>query len=216
MEAKTDFKALSNKAKVEYIWDYYRWHIIGVIFALAFIIYTVHHYVTYREPFLNVIMINCNNSYDTTTEGFDEFQAAYGYDTEEYPVALAAGLYFPEGENAMAMSYTDIQALAAYIASGEEDLFFGTGDVYLNYCEQGVLIDLSTILAPELLAKYEDCLIYSTADGEVDPYPCAIELKDNAWIKKYNYYDTCYFGVFYQPHNLEGAIEFAEFLLSYE
>ena len=33
MEKKTDFKALSNKAKVQYIWDYYKLHILfgGVI-----------------------------------------------------------------------------------------------------------------------------------------------------------------------------------------
>ena len=28
MEKKTDFKALSNKAKVQYIWDYYKLHIL--------------------------------------------------------------------------------------------------------------------------------------------------------------------------------------------
>ena len=27
MEKKTDFKALSSKAKVQYIWDYYKLHI---------------------------------------------------------------------------------------------------------------------------------------------------------------------------------------------
>ena len=28
MEKKTDFKALSNNAKVQYIWDYYKLHIL--------------------------------------------------------------------------------------------------------------------------------------------------------------------------------------------
>lgn len=37
MEKKTDFKALSNKAKVQYIWDYYKLHILfgGVIAAIV-------------------------------------------------------------------------------------------------------------------------------------------------------------------------------------
>lgn len=29
MEKKAAFKDLSRKAKVQYIWDYYRWHIVA-------------------------------------------------------------------------------------------------------------------------------------------------------------------------------------------
>ena len=37
MEKKTAFKDLSRKAKVQYIWDYYRWHIIAAICLVAFV-----------------------------------------------------------------------------------------------------------------------------------------------------------------------------------
>ena len=58
MEKKTDFKALSNKAKVQYIWDYYKLHILfgGVIAAI--VIGLGYHFITYRKPVLSVIMIN--------------------------------------------------------------------------------------------------------------------------------------------------------------
>lgn len=50
MEKKTDFKALSNKAKVQYIWDYYKLHILfgGVIAAI--VIGLGYHFITYRKP----------------------------------------------------------------------------------------------------------------------------------------------------------------------
>ena len=58
MEKKTDFKALSNKAKVQYIWDYYKLHILfgGVIATI--VIGLGYHFITYRKPVLSVIMIN--------------------------------------------------------------------------------------------------------------------------------------------------------------
>ena len=54
-----------------------------------------------------------------------------------------------------------------------------------------------------------------TEDGAVASYPCAIELTDNAWLHKYNYYDSCYFGILYQNQNLDAALQFADFLLNY-
>ena len=216
MEAKTDFKSLSTKAKIEYIWDYYKWHILITIIAVLLIGNMVYNRVTYRAPLLSVIMINSNEAYNTSTSGFDEFEKAKGYDSEEYPISLSAGFVFSEDENSAAMSYNEYQALAAMIAAGDQDLFFGTGDVYLSHANEGALADLSTILSPELLEKYEDHLLYSTAGGECDPYPCAIELTDNEWLRKYNYYNSCYFGIFYRNQNPEACKEFAEFLLTYE
>lgn len=213
MEKKTDFKALSSKAKVQYIWDYYKWPILAVIVAVIFVIYLIYHYVTYRDPLLNVIMINCNDSISADDSGFDEFLTKYGYDPDDFPVSLSSSLQFSDGE--YSLSYNDSQALTLMIAAGGQDLFFGTGDVYLDYADQGALIDLSTVLSEDLLERYKDSLIYSTDDGQVDAYPCAIELTDNAWVKKYNYYDTCYFGIFYQNENLDAAVQFAEFLLNY-
>lgn len=214
MEKKTDFKALSNKAKAQYIWDYYKWPIVLTVAIVSFVVYMIYHYVTYREPFLNVIMINCNDSISATADGFDEFLTEYGYDPKESPVSLSSSLHFSEGE--YSMSYNDYQVLTMMIAAGDQDLFFGTGNVFTDYAEQGALIDLSTVLPAELLEQYQDSVLYSTDGGEADSYPCAIEITDNAWLKKNNYYDTCYFGIFYQNHNLEASVQFAEFLLGYD
>lgn len=214
MEKKTDFKALSNKTKAQYVWDYYKWPIVITVAIVSFVIYMIYHYATYREPFLNVIMINCNDSISANADGFDEFLTEYGYDPKESPVFLSSSLHFSEGE--YSMSYNDYQVLTMMIAAGDQDLFFGTGDVFTDYAEQGALIDLSTVLPAELLEQYKDSLLYSTDGGEVASYPCAIELTDNTWLKKNNYYDTCYFGIFYQNHNLEASVQFAEFLLGYD
>lgn len=215
MEKKPDFKAMSTKAKIGYVWDYYRWHILGTLAAVSFAGALIHHYVTYREPLLSVIMLNNLNSYNADASGFLEFQEAYGYDPEESPVSLAS-FYLPEDSDAASASYIDYQSLTTMIAAGGEDLFFGSGETYLTYCEQGALLDLSSLLPPELLEEYEAQLLYSTSGGETDPYPCAIELSGNTWLSKNGYYDTCYFGILCRSEKTDVCRQFAEFLLTHE
>lgn len=173
MEKKADFHSLSRKAKVQYVWDYYKWPIAAAIAALCFVIYLIYHYATYRDPLLNVIMMNCNDSITADSKGFDEFLEACGYDPKEDSVSLTSSLQFSDGE--YSTSYNDTQVLTLMLAAGGQDLFFGTGDEYLDYADQGALMDLSTVLSDELLDRYQDHLIYTTEDGAVASYPCAIE-----------------------------------------
>lgn len=211
MEKKPDFKAMSARTKVEYVWDYYKWHIIGAVTAAAALFSTVRHFVTYQEPALSVIMIN-SSSMDTDGDGFDEFLEAYGHNPEEEWIALSTNIFF--SEDSAAESVTSIQLLAAMVAAGDQDLFFGAGDIYLDYADQGALTDLSEVLPSDILEQYKSSLIYTTEDGSTEAYPCAIELTQNAWLSENHYYDTCYFGIFYNAPHMETAREFAEFLLT--
>lgn len=213
MEKKPDFKAMSTKTKAGYIWDYYKWPIILTILGICIVISFIYNRITYREPVLNVLMINCNDMVANDDSGFDEFLTAYGYDPAESPASLNASLYFPEDD--YSQSYNEFQVLSTLIAAGGEDVFFGRGEIYLNYVEQGAFQDLSELLSPELLARYEDQLLYAD-DEDGNSYPCAVTLTDNEWLRKNNYYDSCYFGILYRGSNPETAVQFAEFLLSYE
>ena len=124
MEKKADFHSLSRKAKVQYVWDYYKWPIAAAIAALCFVIYLIYHYATSRDPLLNVIMMNCNDSITADSKGFDEFLEACGYDPKEDSVSLTSSLQFSDGE--YSTSYNDTQVLTLMLAAGGQDLFFGT------------------------------------------------------------------------------------------
>lgn len=213
MEKKTDFRSLSNKAKVGYIWDYYRWPIVITIAIAAFVISLAYHYISYKEPLLNVIMFNTLNSYNSTDEGFNEFLEEYGYDPVEQPVSLSSNLIIQD-DNPSA-SYQDYQALTMMVAAGGQDLFFGTGNTFMSYASQGAFIDLRTVLSEETLDAYKDQLIYITDEGSTEPYPCAVNLKNNEWLSKNGYYNECYFGIFFNSEHLDTDKQFAEFLLNY-
>ena len=212
MEKKPDFKAMSTKTKVGYIWDYYRWPILLTIIGVGVLISIIYNRITYREPVLNVLMINCNNLFSNDDSGFHEFLTGYGYDPEESPVSLNASMYFPEDD--YSQSVNELQVLSTLIAAGGQDIFFGRGAIFLNYAEQGAFQDLSTLIPADLLARYEDGLLYAV-DEDGTSYPCAVTITDNEWLTKNNYYDSCYFGILYRGSNPETAVQFAEFLLYY-
>lgn len=212
MEKKTDFKTLPAKSKMQYIWDYYRWHIIGGICIAAFVISLVVHYATYKDPILEVLMVNCNDSLNGDESSFDDFLEEYGYDKNKSPVSLYSSLKIVEGDS---LSYQDQQALMLVMAGGQQDVFFANEDVFMGYADQGMFVDLSTYLPKDLLEKYKDSLIYSTNDGTVDAYPCAVELKDNQWVQENEYYESCYYGVFLTANESEPVKQFTEYLLNY-
>jgi ABC-type glycerol-3-phosphate transport system substrate-binding protein len=212
MEKKTDFKALPPKSKAQYLWDYYRWPFIITVLVAAVIISLIHTYVSYKEPSLNVIMINSPGWESVGSEGFDSFLDAYGYDSTEQPVSINGNFYFTDDD--YSSSYQELEALSVTIFAGGQDIFFGTGSVFLDYAEEGALLDLSTILPEDVLEQYSDSLIYSTENGECEPYPCAVELSDNDWLSASGYYDSCYFGVFLNADHPDAAALFANFLLN--
>lgn len=214
MEKKTDFKSLTTKAKIGYIWDYYRFHILGTVLAVVILFSVIHHFVSYREPLLNVIMTNAAGGQYTSADGFDSFLDAYGYNKKEHPISLSASLTFEERDTATMDTYTNYEVLGTMMAAGGQDLFFGNNYVFLEYADQGAFLDLSTVLSPELLEKYQDHLIYPTIDGTAASYPCAVELTGNQWLQDNGYYEgSCYFGIIRNTEHLDACVQFANFLL---
>lgn len=211
MEQKTDFKALSTKAKIEYVWDYYKIPFIIIAVIISVIAAVIYQYVTYEPPIFNVIMFNCNHAVDTTAVGYYDFLEEEGIEYTDTAVSLTSTLNFTENSST---TIYDRQTLTMLLYSGGQDILMGTGDVFLAYAEQNVLMDLREVLSEETMKKYEDCLIFGTDEETGETYPCAIELTGNSWLKKYDYYDSCYFGIPYGAGNLELATRFAEYLLA--
>lgn len=209
MNNSVEWKNMPLNKKVEHIWEYYRFHIIvtaAVMIMLGSVIYNI---ATYREPSFQVLMIDALEQQENKSSGFDAFFDAYGYDKVDTVVDLNTGINFEESGE---MSYISAQLLAATIMTGDVDVFFWTNDVLSAYMEQGTLMDLSQVLSAQLLAQYEDSLVYITGeDGEV--YPCAIHLQDNAWVMENGYYMDCYFGIFSKAQNMQIASDFAKFIL---
>jgi hypothetical protein len=214
MEKKTDWKALPPKSRWQDFWDSYKWHVILPLLAIFFVVYLIHNYVTYKEPSLNVIMINASTEDPYDASAFSDFLTSYGYDAALNPVSLNAVYQFSDDTSTFATNQA-LQALNVSIYAGGQDLFFGYGSTFMDFVEDGVLCDLSEILPEELLAQYEDDLLYVTTEDHPTPYPCAVELtaESNSWLDQYGFYESCYFGVFADGDHPDTAAAFAVYLL---
>lgn len=108
MEKKTDFKALSSKAKVQYIWDYYRLHILSVIVIGGIVIGLTYHFVSYRKPILSVIMINVQTTSENADAAFDEFSDTAGYDKNSSPSTFQQTFSFRKVQMQLPLPVTKI------------------------------------------------------------------------------------------------------------
>lgn len=218
MKYKVNFKALSTKAKIEYIWGYYRWHILLIICVISIIVSTIFHVMTHKDPLLTVIMLNSYSSMtDTTDAGFEEFFKIYNYENFDGALELKKDLYFYGRESTNHEDYQNYEVLLALLLAGDCEVFFGTGDIYLEFVKQGYFMNLSEVLSDKLLAQYGEQIIYSDDLGECKEYPAAIKLKNNQWLIQNNYYEEeCYFGILKNSDTPKIAADFAEFLLEYD
>lgn len=211
MKFITKLKRLSSKERVEYIWDYYRWHILAIIFAVYLLVTMIIHIMEYKESILDIVMINSNFQSSEQGEKFDDFLLNYGYDLDEYCVNVNSSVRLGvdiEG------AYASVSLLAALIDADEADVFFWKDDEFDAYIDDGLLIDLSEFLSQDELEKYKDDFFYTYSDEQKDTYPCAIILKENhPWIVNYGKYNHCYVGVSCNTKSLETARNFIVFLL---
>ena len=217
MEKKTDFKALTPKAKVGYIWDYYRWYIVGAICVIAFLGSLIHHYATYKESVLDIMMVNTTLPYIEDISGFDEFFELEGLDASSQEINVDTSNTYNLTDTASSTNYYTDEAVSISFAVGDLDLFFAPEVFFESFGASGCLTDLSTVLTPEEMDAYADILVYATDPETNITIPCGVLLTDNTWITKNQYYeDACCFGIAINTDAPDLSVAFFRYLMSFE
>lgn len=240
-ERKAVWENGTTKQKIQYVWDYYKWHILIPIIVVAVIIWYIVQVVTAKDTLFQGIFLNAygTNTYDTTTEWLDEFYELQEINTDKEEISLNTSLYYTAGN--VNANYETLQVLMAWNAA--ECLDFMAGDVSslteLSY--RGYFTDLRKILTDEQLEAYEPYFLYM--DQEVytkrmemsdnledvstleypdaakpeemtDPIPVLIDMsKSEKMTELYSELDdTIVFGVTSSCQNTELVLEFLEYL----
>ena len=199
------FKKMTFHQKLDHIWEYYRWHILITVVVLGLASSWVYGIVTEKEPLMEVLMIN---AYGRTPEGeaFRPFleQAGYSYYDGAVTVNKKVQLNGPDGSQ----SYAGAQLLMCTLAAGEPDLIFWDSREVPPPLADGVLRDLRDILPPDLMAQYQEELVYAENADTGEAYPCGIYLEENPWVTEQMYYVNCTAGVLFsvKEEALAGAV----------
>lgn len=201
MKNYNGFKKLSRKKKIEYLWDYYRYHFLLCLAAIAVLTYLLNH-IMGKKPLLNVIMLNPLTIEEDSINGFSEFEDRYGSGEEVSlsPVYLS--------QNSMSQ-----QVLSTMVCGGGNDVLIGTGEEFFALADQGALMDLREILSEDVLEDYKEQQLFCDHYDDLGNYPCAIEITGSKWLSDYPYYlDECYIGILYRGEHPEMSAEFVRYL----
>ena len=158
--AKKVFKTGTTKEKAEYIWEYYKRHILAVVFVLYFIGSMIYNNVTAKDCVLQGMFLNTLAESETVLEMEQDFIEAYPIDTSSEEIILDASMYYSDDNDAMKTSYQTIQVLAARVAAGEIDFMAADIAALYDFAYDQFFAELPEILSEEQLKDYEPYLLY--------------------------------------------------------
>ena len=197
MEKKADFKTMKKSEIAGFIWDYYKWWIIGSVIVIAAAVSLIHHFVTAKAAIVEMALVNCG-SYATEEEkepDFSDFMDQYGYDKKKQEVVLQTSFSvdLTSTDSGNAYSY---EALMTQIAAGGIDVFAADDEVYEYLAGQQYFANLSDYLSEEQLKQYGDTIVFVTDPETKEDYPAGIRLKKNTWMEHYGFYpEGCIIGI---------------------
>lgn len=160
-EFKNEREALKNgtlKDKLNYFWYYYKWHVIGILFALIVIVTLVYQIATAKEDAFKAVILNANL---LTEDGSyaEDFAEYAGIDLNENNIFFDPSLYITD-DIMDADAYASIQKLTAYTMSEEVDIMITDAHSFRKYAHNELFCDLRNILSEEQLEKYEPYFYY--------------------------------------------------------
>lgn len=215
MEKKTPFKELSKKAKLQYIWDYYKIHIFVTVVVLIFIISMIVHFVTFKEPVLTINLINCSVESEPADleDYFHTFLKTEGYNTAEEKVDYSSNLYL-DMDNPSAYAQ-DLMSLDVMVASQSSNVIIADSKTFEGLAQRTYFIDVSSYLDDDMMEQYKDDLIYTTDSETNETYPAGIHIKDadNSFCAATKAYDDYVVGLCYSKDHSDAQTAFIDYLL---
>ena len=202
--------------KTAYIWEYYKLWIIGVAFAVWFILFAVHQYTTGLHDYWCYMIFN--NTYadaGTGSELWDDYTNYAEINVRENAVEFNAHSYFDYLNKVTGNSY--FEAFVAHADSGTLDgITMGTESL-AALGRTGRLMDLNSDACSSIRAKYEDRFIYTDPIDEEyssEPVPVGIDISDSRLVTEYGVYnEPCALGIGALSDNIESVELFLDFIL---
>lgn len=205
-------KRLEPKARIQFIWDYYRLPIIAAAVGLALLITAVGLNLGRGEVAMYAVFVNTDQTgLEPDAALLDAVLEEAGTDMGKKHIDITANLYL--GQDGTYDGET-IMVLAALFGISDLDLFAADEAVFRRYADQNAFADLSKLIEPELLGEHErDLYYYDTEDGQ--RVLGGIVLHPGSVLHRAGYYHAdVVIGAAINGENLDEAIQFIRALLA--
>jgi hypothetical protein len=136
-----DLKSMSRKEKIEYIWDYYKLHIISSIIAIAVIASFIHGQLT-RVTYVASVTVIGNAVQESKREELErKFTSLLVKEGEERKQALVEVIVTDKPE----LSYEMMQRFIVRIAAGELDVVILDKGSFNSFAKQDMFLPLERV-----------------------------------------------------------------------
>ena len=204
-----------TKKKIEYIWEYYKLWIIGIVFGIWFVTFAVRQYTTSLKDYW-CFMVFANTYADAGDHSklWEDYVEYAGFDLSEKAVRFDANSYFDYQKGVTGNSY--FEAFVAYADSGTLDAIVMGRDSLTALGRTGRLMDLESEACSSIRAKYGDRFLYAVPiDEEYNgkEVPVCIDISDSRLVTQYGIYaEPCAIGIGALSENVESVELFLDFL----
>lgn len=183
-------RRLSPREKADYIWDYYKLWIIGILSAVVLVTAAVVHlHNTLAENWFYACFGNTYADIGSDSSFCRAFASYAGYDLREKNLVFNAQCYCKPSENTYGNSY--YEALITYLDSETLDVLVMEEEDLLAIGASGRLLDLKDERVAHLLERYQDRLVYCEPfreDYGKELVPVGIDLSGTPLVGEYRAY----------------------------
>ncbi len=211
---KEKLREMSFREKVAYIREYYKFHIIGSIVAVAIIIYIVYGIVNPAPATVfYAAMVNNAISEDVIQEYSNNFAGKLELNTERESVNLSTNFNFGPSEDQYTMGMRN--ALTTYIAANEIDVIIAPESEFKDYAYIGYFSKLSDKLPTDIYSSLTDNFYMAHTEEDAESSVYGIYLTDTKLYKDNSLSTEPYvLGILVNAPNNENSIEFIRFLFN--
>lgn len=176
------FKELDSSQKKEYIWEYYKFHILGGIIALVICFNLLNHFV-FNPPKQSAVDILVAVAYvenQVFEEKKTEIVDLVEKNSDNKTATMEALLFGNSKDSQTQMIMTS--KLVAKASTGEMDIMIVDAQNYDYFNSQEIFLPVTEYLSNEEISKYGDRFAYE--ENEEGKLPVAIMLDADMPIKR--------------------------------
>ncbi len=155
---RDEIKKAPFKVKMQYFWDYYKWHTIAIIAIVWIVVSLVHTILTKKEIEFYVAIINGvpTNQKELFIENLNEL---FEIDVNKQEVQLDSGYIIDETKYDQ-QTTNQVQKISIYISASDVDNVVADSKCFTKYAYLGTFADLNQCLSTEQKERYQDAFFY--------------------------------------------------------
>lgn len=160
-------KSMTFKEKIEYLWDYYKFHFIGAIAAIIFIVYIINAIVSDKDSILNVVFVGdtINSEEMQQLDSNLDQQLVPEENRSEEEVLLQFINLSSESQTQQEM--VGVQKFVAQLSANAIDVIIANQENFEMLRDQGALLSLGEVINLDEINTDKHELLYSETEQPV-------------------------------------------------